>query len=742
MESTTIADSTRKSPRAKFRVVTALSLLFAVCAFMASASQNAFALSQNEIVAPQVDAIEQDQLYVEDYLDNAESDENILPSEIPVNWLPDLRVMTGSPDSIVDVGALARKMCAMNCFGNDVKPDELEWEVVQNTKPKVAEVKIFGSYIRVRWNDEENGKTKLVLKAKAKGADEHKAYVAFNAESWKPDYMRILAVVIGGLGLFLLGMKYLTAGLTAIAGANLRKIISCFTDNRFLAVGVGVLTTSIVQSSSATSVMALGFVDSGLMTLTQAINVIIGTNIGTTTTGWLLTVKIGAAGLPMLGVAALAIIFTKNEKFKHYATLVLGLGMIFFGLETLKGGMAPLSDLPSFAAMIQKIQATSLADVGMGILVGAVITAIVQSSSASVAIVITLAMLDTINLPTAVAIVLGCNIGTTITACMASIGSGANARRAACFHVIFNVCGVLWVWALFFVLFVPMIDYVGAACGLESTVSKIALTHTIFNVVNMIVFLPLSDPIAKMLSKLFKDGDVKPTNAATDLAKWVNLNATLGLARSRLVVQDMFRQCQELVGIIKQLHNSQYANEAQINDAFAIEDKLDHIQDETIEFITRMTRKANSSDLTSSAQEQIRLAQELETISDYLTGALKSNLKLKNNGKSVPKSVADDSLKLLEVISQELANLKAQFEKHEHKHLAEPMKTQRDQCVAEVKARRDAFQQEMFEQKYEPEVITAVDYQLNAWRRMFEHLLNISEAMEAPAKSDGMLSRV
>ncbi len=662
--------------------------------------------------------------------------EEIHSSETPVSWLPDLRVLAGAPETAVDLGNLSKKLCAENYFGQGVKPSDLQWEVLQNTKSSVADLKIVGPRLRVLWNENATGKTKIVLKANVKSDEELKAYASFNAESWAPDYGKLLLTVLGGLGLFLLGMKNMTSGLTAIAGAKLRKMISFFTDNRFAAVGVGIVTTTLMQSSSATSVMALGFVDSGLMTLTQAINVIIGTNIGTTTTGWLLTFKIGAFGLPILGFSALALVFSKTESVKHWATFALGFGMIFFGLEVLKSGLSPLSDLPQFGAFIQTIQANSLLNVGKGILVGALATMVVQSSAVTLAIVITLATLGTIDLSSAIAIVLGSNIGTTITAVLASAGTGPNARRAAVFHVVFNVLGVLWVWPVFFIFLLPTIHSLGNMFGLQGDVSKIALTHTVFNLVNTIVFLPFTNKIATVLNKVVKDsGDDAKKETATDLHKWLNSNATIGLSNSRLVVQRMFLSCRQLVVNLSELQVGNFEDEEKIRHNFGVEEELDKVQDETIEFVTSMTRKADSSDLVTSAREQIRLAQELETISDYLTGVLKSNLKLKKDELAIPEAIKVNMQENLDSIVDTLDRFATQFDKHAHQHLAEPMKAQRDLAVESIKRTRNAFQQEMFEKQYAPAVIAAVDYQLNAARRMYEHLLNIAEAMEGPGKT-------
>lgn len=653
-------------------------------------------------------------------------------TDLSVDWLPDLRVLVGTPDSTIELDAVARELCEKNYFDletGSIKPEDLQWSLKQNTKSSVADVEVVGTKARVHWNSEP-GKTTVVLRAAVEGAQS--VLVKFDAEAWKANGWKILATVLGGLGLFLLGMKNLTVGLTGMAGSRLRRMISFFTNNRFAAVGVGFAATVLVQSSSATTVMTMGFVDSGLMELTQALNVIIGTNIGSTTTGWLLTFPIGALGLPMLGAAAFVLLFFKNEKTLHLATFTLGFGMIFFGLDVLKSGMEPLRELPQFDAFIRSIQATTLLNAGKGILVGTLATMLVQSSAVTLAIVMTMASLGTIDLTSGIAIVLGSNIGTTITAMLASLGAGPNARRAAYYHVVFNVVGVSWAWILFYPI-VHSTNVVGDMLHMADA-TKLALMHTSFNVVNSAIFLPFTPMFVNLFKKYVKDGD-SPKKSVTGLTVSNKEEPVFQISHSRNVVQTMFRDCLTLEANLDVLHEDDYSDEEIIQDSFRLENKLDSVQDETIDFISRLTAKTISKDVADSAREQIRLAQELETISDYLVGTLKSRLKLKNAGLTIPDTVELSLSEFRKNVETSLDHLRSSFEQHQHKDLVEPMQDTRNLNVEKIKETREAFVQEMFQKQYDPNVIVAVDYQLNAWRRMFEHLLNIAEAMEKPGQT-------
>ncbi|MCK5174490.1 MAG: Na/Pi cotransporter family protein, partial [Planctomycetes bacterium] len=261
--------------------------------------------------------------------------------------------------------------------------------------------------------------------------------------------------VIGGLGIFLLGMKNMSEGMQAVAGERLRRLINAVTNNRILACGVGTVMTMLVQSSSITTVMVIGMVNAGIMNLMQAIGVILGANIGTTITGWILVIKIGKYGLPLLGISALFFLFSKRDRIRYVASFFLGLGMIFFGLQLMKDGFAPLKELQGFIDWFSRFSPVDASGVirYFGVLkccmVGAILTAIVQSSSATLGITISLAYIGVIDYPTAAALVLGENIGTTITAYLASLGASSNAKRASYAHMIINIIGVLWITAIF-----------------------------------------------------------------------------------------------------------------------------------------------------------------------------------------------------------------------------------------------------------------------------------------------------
>lgn len=303
--------------------------------------------------------------------------------------------------------------------------------------------------------------------------------------------------LLGGLALFLYGMQMMSAGLESAAGSRMKGILERLTSNRFTGVLAGALITAIIQSSSATTVMVVGFVNSGMMTLNQAIWIIMGANIGTTITGQLIALDVGAIAplLAFLGVAA--IVFLKNEKLKHTGEIMAGLGILFIGMDMMGTAMKPLAASEDFVGIL-----TNFENPLLGIAAGTVFTALIQSSSASVGILQTLADSGAIGLGSAAFVLFGQNIGTCITALLASIGTNVNARRTTLIHIMFNVFGTIVFTIL--CLATPIIPLVeGWTPG--NAPAQIANLHTMFNVVTTLLLLPVGTYLGKLAVMILKD---------------------------------------------------------------------------------------------------------------------------------------------------------------------------------------------------------------------------------------------
>ena len=315
----------------------------------------------------------------------------------------------------------------------------------------------------------------------------------------------ILLGLLGGLALFLYGMQMMSTNLEAVAGNRMKQILERLTANRFLGVLVGAGITALIQSSSATTVMTVGFVNSGLMTLKQAVWIIMGANVGTTITGQLIALDIGALAPLIAFVGVMSLIFSKNKKVQHVGGIIAGIGVLFIGMGMMSDAMVPLRDSETFIHMVTKFSNPLL-----GILVGAVFTAIIQSSSASVGILQALAMGGVINLHSAVFVLFGQNIGTCITALLASVGTSRNAKRTTLIHLMFNVIGT----ALFVTLCIltPFTDFVVSLTP-DNPVAQIANVHTIFNISTTIILLPFGALLEKIAIAILPDKAVPVMDA-------------------------------------------------------------------------------------------------------------------------------------------------------------------------------------------------------------------------------------
>ena len=303
--------------------------------------------------------------------------------------------------------------------------------------------------------------------------------------------------LLGGLALFLYGMQMMSNGLEAAAGNKMKQILEKLTANRFLGVLVGAGITAVIQSSSATTVMVVGFVNSGMMTLQQAVWIIMGANIGTTITGQLIALDVGAVAplLAFLGVAL--VVFIKKQKVHHYGLIVAGLGILFIGMDMMSSAMMPLRDSEAFISLMTKFSNPFL-----GILAGAVFTAIIQSSSASVGILQALASSGLIGLGNAVYVLFGQNIGTCITAILAAIGTNRNAKRTTIIHLMFNIIGTIIFTTV--CILTPLTDVIESITP-DNVAAQIANMHTLFNIVTTLLLLPFGTYLAKLATKILPE---------------------------------------------------------------------------------------------------------------------------------------------------------------------------------------------------------------------------------------------
>lgn len=361
----------------------------------------------------------------------------------------------------------------------------------------------------------------------------------------------MLMQLAGGLGLFLFGMKLMGDGLEMAAGSKLRGMIERLTKNKYMGALVGLVVTAVIQSSSATTVMVVGFVNAGLMNLAQAVGVIMGANIGTTVTGVMIAINLTAIAPIAVLIGVVMISFIKRNSVKHIGQIIAGFGILFMGMKMMSTAMEPLSESEVFTSLM-----TSFSNPLLGVLVGLVFTAIIQSSSASVGVLQALGAAGAITLPSAIYVIYGQNIGTCVTALISSVGTSKTARRTAVVHLMFNVFGAI-LFIVISMLF-PFAELV-QRIALGSVMAQISIVHVIFNIVCTAIMLPLSSLLVKVACKVIPGSDpVKSSNslayldarilstppvAVAQLFKEVDrmgqlAKETLGMAMDALITQD------------------------------------------------------------------------------------------------------------------------------------------------------------------------------------------------------------
>ena len=549
----------------------------------------------------------------------------------------------------------------------------------------------------------------------------------------------LLFELVGGLGIFLIGMKYMSEGMQAIAGAGLRRMISAVTNNRLLATGVGVLVTCVVQSSSITTVMVVGFVNSGLMQLSQAIGVIMGANIGTTITGWILVLKVGKYGLPVLGFGAFGYLFSRQDRWRYLAMVFLGIGMIFFGLEVMKGACSVIKKAPEFEAWFKQFTADNYFGVLKCCLIGCVMTVMVQSSSATLGITISLASQGIITYETAAALVLGENLGTTITAYLASLGATTNAKRAAYFHVIFNLCGVAWI-TLIFGWYIELVQWIVPGEVTEvvmvdeqstypNVTPAIAATHTIFNIANMILFLPLVGPFVRLLNRIVPAKEFKEKPHLTDLEIRLLETPVVAIEQSRKEIEKMGIGCAKMLEWLADLRMQDDPDKSLADRLQHRERVLDSAQDEISVFVTGLLSGNIPHSVADEARRQLRMADEYESISDYIVQLDRFDKKLRRAGHRFTSNRREKLNTLNQMVAEYLDTVNtALTQKNPEIHKSTESTSKRIRAMIK-KLRREHLDDLTTNNTIAPQISVAYMASLNAYANVREHTENIAESV-------------
>ena len=424
---------------------------------------------------------------------------------------------------------------------------------------------------------------------------------------------------IGSLCLLLFGMNMLSDGIQKGAGSNLQKMLGKITGNRFAAVLTGIGVTAVIQSSGATTVMVVSFVNAEILTLTQAIGVIFGANIGTTVTAWIVSFfgfsfSISAAAIPLFGLGFILKYF-KQFKIHNFADCFMGFALLFMGLGLLKD---TLSLSPSSVAFLQKFDSIGIAGILLGVFIGAFVTALIHSSSAMTAIVLTMAANGSLSWELSAAIVLGSNIGSTIDAVMSSFGASVNARRTALVHVGFNVAGTL-IALLVFKPFLALVDLIVPGIPSQNITTHIAMLHTIFNLCATLIFIPFVDQIASLAKKIIKYNRAEENEhyKLPAILPYSHVSADLYSFQIQKEITKMSIKVMEMFDCITNTLTNEKNIEEENKTVNTIENYVDEMNIAITGFLQKCSRlpTANSTDRNNFAR-LIQITDNLENLSD------------------------------------------------------------------------------------------------------------------------------
>lgn len=420
--------------------------------------------------------------------------------------------------------------------------------------------------------------------------------------------LEIAIGVLGGLGLFIYGMHLMAAGLQKAAGKKLERIIETLTKNRIIGVLVGAVVTAIIQSSSATTVMVVGFVNAGIMNLQQAVGLIMGANIGTTMTAQIVSFKLEAYAPVAVGIGMFMYMISKKQKNKHVAEILLGFGILFIGMEFLKDALTPLREVEAFKELLISFGANPV----LGLLIGFALTFIVQSSSASIGMLIALASKGLLPIEAALPILYGDNIGTCTTALISSIGTNKNAKRAAIMHLTFNVIGSL----IFMLVLTVPIKHLVVNMDPTDVPRQIANAHTLFNLINVVIQLPFAFVLIKIATWLVPDGK---DGDADKVTKYIDdrILETPSIALNSAIKETLHMANFAKESFVESMSALFTGKEEHVYKTFEIEKTVNILEKSITDYLVKLSNKEITEDARIKVDGLFNAINDIERIGDH-----------------------------------------------------------------------------------------------------------------------------
>ena len=566
-----------------------------------------------------------------------------------------------------------------------------------------------------------------------------------------------ILTLLGALGMFLYGMNLMSAGLQKAAGSKMRGMLTAMTSNPFKGVLTGLGITSVIQSSSATTVMTVGFVNAGLLTLSQAVGVIMGANIGTTVTAWLVSLLGFKADISLFAVPLMAVGFilslSKSDKRRHISELIVGFSLLFLGLSLMKESVPDLKETPEVLAFIQNWTSYGFGSVLIFLVFGTVLTLVLQSSSATMALTLIMVNMGWIPFEMGAAMVLGENIGTTITANIAAAVGNANARRAAMAHTLFNLFGVCWALALFrpFLMLVgTIITWFGLPNPMDivhsseiamtadesmSTLYGVSMLHTLFNTFNTVILIWFVPVIVKIVERVIKDK--KSDKEDTVKLKFIDAGplstAELAIGQARNEVIHFAEISRNGLGYIRQLVNAKSDKEFDQMCAKLVkyEEISDRIEYEIAQFLNALPEDSISEDTRTEAKRMYKIISELESLGD--------------SGEAVSRILTRRNSHQQKFSAEQVANIEKMLDRvdHAYKVMIENLKAEHFEsidlrlatdCEIEINELRNTLREEEIYRidRGEGDYRNSVYYldTVSEIERMGDFIINISQALE------------
>ena len=539
-----------------------------------------------------------------------------------------------------------------------------------------------------------------------------------------------ILTMAGGLGLFLFGMELMSDSIEKVAGARLRRILEIFTTNRFMGMIVGIIFTGIIQSSSACTVMVVSFVNSGLMNLYQAAGVILGANIGTTITSQLVSFNLSKIAPLILLVGVVVMMFTKKEKVRKVAEVVVGFGILFVGLSTMSQAMANMKNEPQVVNLLMSLKNPFLAT-----LMGFALTAIIQSSSVTVSIVLLLANQDLLPLPITLYIILGCNIGACATAMLASMTGKKDAKRAALIHLLFNIIGTVIIYIALFVAgdqIVELIKSISADNG-----RFVANAHTLIKIAQVIMLFPFTGWLVKMTYLIVPGEDQKVGYRESYQLKYIGDKVVFNPATAVVeVVKELERMASLAEENLNRAMNALITlDEEDIEEVYEVEKNINFLNHAITDYLVKINQTTLPIEDLNSLGSLFHVVNDIERIGDHAENVADAARQRKEEGVSISKEAQKELGDMLEMVNKIIRYAVEMFAKSDETHMQEII-TLEDQVDEKERELQKKHVERLTKGECSPEAGMIFSDIVSGLERVADHATNIAFAITTEEEMD------